>query len=208
MRTPLRRSIAQVLKIARAGGRSLRRLRPGKLGSEFLVLFPQPLIIHLRLAVSRPPGRLNGKTLITRLTPLLDMRVIEALTAQQRSPVTPIGKLVVLLDDRQLVRQGEGPLRPVSPRTPRGGHQAILLCGRRHVCNGQCHASRRSRLALLTTEVYFILMSHGSLTERGAKQHLVARLKFSFPTSVSDVVADHVMQAQCCRTVRPSQHRQ
>ena len=62
---------------------------------------------------------------------------------------------------------GEGPpLRPVSPRTPRGGHQAILPHRARHVCNGQCHVSRRSRLALLTTEVYFILMSHGSLTER------------------------------------------
>src|ERR1039458_5681376 len=144
-----------------------RGLGPGKLGSEFLVLFPQPLIIHLRLAASGPPGRLTGKTLITALPPLLDMRVIEALTAQQRSPVTPIGKLVVLLDDRQLVRQGEGPpLRPVSTRTPRGGHQAILPCGRRDVCNGQCHVSHRSRLALLTTEVYFILMSHGSLTER------------------------------------------
>src|SRR5258705_4198542 len=95
------------------------------------------------------------------------MGVIQALTAQQRPPLTRVAELVVLLDDRQLVRRGEGPpLRPVSPRTPRGGHHAILPHGRRHVCNGQCHVSRRSRLALLITEVYFILMSHGSLTER------------------------------------------
>src|ERR1039458_1711455 len=156
-----------------------RGLRPGKLGGELLILFPQPVIIHLRCAARRPPGRLSRKALITGLTPLLDMGMVQALAAQQRPPVTPTGKLVVLLDDRQLVRQGEGPpLRPVSPRTPRGGHQAILPHGRRHVCNGQCHVSRRSRLALLTTEVYFILMSHGSLAERGTARYGPA------PTSV------------------------
>ena len=99
-------------------------------------------------AARRPPGRLSRKrrrrALLYSLAPLLDMRVIQALTAQQRPPLASASKLVVLLDDRQLVRRGEGPpLRPVSPRTPRGGHQAILPHGRRHVCNGQCHVSRQ-----------------------------------------------------------------
>src|ERR1022692_5294880 len=144
-----------------------RCLCPGKLGGELLVLFSQPVVIHLRLAARGPPGWLTGKAFIAGLTPLLDVGVIQALAAQQRPPVARIGKLVVLLDDRQLVGRGEGPPPgPVSPRTPRGGHQAILPHGRRHVCNGQCHVSRRSRLALLTTELYFIPMSHGSLTER------------------------------------------
>ena len=122
------------------------------------------------LRAGRPAGlarKRRQRALLYCLTPLLDMGVIQALTAQQRPPLACAGELVVLLDDRQLVRRGEGPpLRPVSPRTPRGGHQAILPHRARHVCNGQCHVSRRSRLALLTTEVYFILMSHGSLTER------------------------------------------
>ena len=99
-------------------------------------------------------------------------------------------KLIAATAAKQHIRQGEGPpLRPASPRTPRGGHQAILPHGRRHVCNGQCHVSRRSRLALLTTEVYFILMSHGSLTERGrpsrARRSIEGRSPPSLPAPLA-----------------------
>ena len=165
--------------------------------ASFSFSFRQPLVIHLRHAARRPPGRLSRKrrqsALIYCLTPLLDMGVIQALTAQQRPPLACIGELAVLPDDRQLVRRGEGPpLRPVSPRTPRGGHQAILPHGRRHVCHGQCHVSRRSRLALLTTEVYFILMSHGSLTERPS------------PGRIADAATSPMRAQQAQHQSRPS----
>jgi transposase InsO family protein len=99
------------------------------------------------LAAHGVPGQIltdNGKVFAGRFGrgpgPVMDVGVIQALAAHQRPPVARLGKLVVLLDDRQLVGRGEGPpLRPVSPRTPRGGHQAILPHQGRHVCNGQCH---------------------------------------------------------------------
>src|SRR5215469_13130340 len=67
-----------------------------------------------------PSGRLIRKCLqcplIAGFAPVLDMRVVQALAAQQRSALARVLQLLVLLEDRQLVVRGEGPpLRLAGP---------------------------------------------------------------------------------------------
>ena len=92
---------------------------------------PQPLILRLCGRAAFTPCRRNSscgngsgrgrqRPGITRLAPVADMRVIQALAAQQRSFRARPGSRVVLLDYRQLVRGGEGtPSRLGRPRAVR-----------------------------------------------------------------------------------------
>ena len=62
--------------------------------------------------------------------------------------------------------------------------------------------SRRSRLALLITEVYCILMSHGSLTERARAGVVMIRVSAAVKTASNAAV--YLASRPLIRNFRPS----
>ena len=131
---------------ARALSHHLERcLSPCQFRGEFLVLPPQPLVLHRLGAASRPPGRLIRQAIrragLACFPLAVDMRGVKPFPAQQRAALAPGFQLVVLAQDPRLVRRGEGPpLRPAGPRALPGGHGTIMpRSGRRHVGHRHGH---------------------------------------------------------------------
>ena len=102
--------------------------------------------------------------------PFGNARGVYAFPAQERGPVAGAFRVLVLLENPELVFRGESPALRPGPRPVGCGHGSILPGpGGDHICDRHRHVwlipSRPA--CALRTDIYRFILSHTSLAERG-----------------------------------------